>query len=69
KEGQDNPFLEMIASDPAFGLKKEELESILDPRRFTGRAPQQVEEFLEEELYPALEPYRDKLNLKSQVRV
>ncbi len=69
KEGQENPFLGLIASDSAFDLKKEELENILDPKRFIGRAPQQVEEFLEEELYPALEPYRDNLNLKSQVRV
>lgn len=69
KEGKDNPFLDMIASDPAFGLSREELKDILEPRRFVGRAPQQVEEFLEKELLPALEPYRDHLGLKSQVKV
>ncbi len=69
KEGEDNPFLDMIASDPAFGLSREELKDILEPRRFVGRAPQQVEEFLEKELFPALEPYRDHLGLKSQVKV
>ncbi len=69
KEGEDNPFLDMIASDPAFGLSREELKDILEPRRFVGRAPQQVEEFLEKELFPALEPYRDLLGLKSQVKV
>lgn len=69
KEGQPNPFLDLVAADPTFGLEKRELEEALDPKRFIGRAPQQVEEFLEEELYPALEPYRERLDLKSQVRV
>jgi len=69
KEGQPNPFLDLVAADPTFGLEKRELEEVLDPKRFIGRAPQQVEEFLEEELYPALEPYRERLDLKSQVRV
>jgi adenylosuccinate lyase len=69
KEGQPNPFLDLVAADPTFGLEKRELEEVLDPKRFIGRAPQQVEEFLEEELYPALEPYGERLDLKSQVRV
>ena len=69
KEGQANPFLDLVAADPILGLEKRELEKALDPKRFIGRAPQQVEEFLEEELYPALAPYRERLNLKSQVRV
>jgi len=69
KEGQPNPFLDLVAADPILGLEKRALEEALDPKRFIGRAPQQVEEFLEEELYPALEPYRERLNLKSQVRV
>ena len=69
KEGRENPFLEMIATDPSFGLTREELEKILEPKRFVGRAPQQVEEFLEEELLPALKPYRERLGIKSQVRV
>lgn len=69
KEGQPNPFLDLVAADSSFGLEKRELEEVLDPKRFMGRASQQVEEFLEEELYPALEPYRERLDLKSQVRV
>ncbi len=69
KEGQPNSFLDLVAADPAFGLSLQELENALDPNRFIGRAPQQVKEFLEEELYPALEPYRKRLDLKSQVRV
>lgn len=69
KEGQPNPFLDLVATDPTLGLEKRELEEALDPKRFIGRAPQQVEEFLEEELYLALEPYRERFNLKSQVRV
>ncbi len=69
KEGRSNPFLESIASDPLFGLDMGTLEKILDPLRFVGRAPSQVVEFLVSELYPALEPYRNGLGMKSEVRV
>lgn len=69
KEGRSNPFLDSIASDPLFGLDRDALEEILDPSRFVGRAASQVVEFLENELYPALEPYRERLGMKSGVRV
>lgn len=69
KEGNKNPLLEMISKDPTLGLSKEKLKEIMDPGRFIGRAPSQVKEFLEEELYPAIEPYKERLQIKSEVRV
>ena len=53
-EGAANDFLERLAADPAVGIPLAELQAILDPRRFIGRAPQQVDEFLEEVVGPAL---------------
>jgi adenylosuccinate lyase len=53
-EGAANDFLERLAADPEAGMSLEELRGILDPRRFVGRAPQQVDEFLEEVVGPAL---------------
>ena len=53
-EGAANDFLERLAADPEAGIPLEELQAILDPRRFIGRAPQQVDEFLEEVVGPAL---------------
>ena len=55
EEGADNPFLELVAEDPAVPLNHGELEALLDPARFVGRAPQQVREFLAEVVQPILE--------------
>jgi adenylosuccinate lyase len=44
--GEDNPLLALIAADPAFAKVKEQLAGLTDARKFVGRAPQQVEEFL-----------------------
>ncbi len=55
EEGADNPFLELVAEDPAVPLDHDELEALLDPVRFVGRAPQQVREFLAEVVRPVLE--------------
>ena len=69
KEGKANDFLDRVASDPAFGLTWEGLERLTDPARFVGRAPEQVEEFLREEVEPALERYRGLLGEDEGVRV
>ncbi len=53
-EGGANDLLERLAGDPATGIPLDELRSIMDPRRFVGRAPRQVDEFLEEVVGPAL---------------
>jgi adenylosuccinate lyase len=55
EDGGDNPFLELVADDPGVPLDRAELESLLDPARFVGRAPQQVREFLAEHVQPVLE--------------
>jgi adenylosuccinate lyase len=55
KDGaEQNDLLDRIASDDAFGISRAELEQAMDPKRFVGRAPQQVDEFLEEVLEPLL---------------
>ena len=45
-EGGENNLLDCIAKDAAFGVTREELNSLLDAGQFTGRAEQQTEEFL-----------------------
>ena len=46
EEGGDNDLLERIAADPIFGVTMEELEEIMQPEKYVGRAPQQTEDFL-----------------------
>jgi adenylosuccinate lyase len=49
-----NDLLDRIAADDAFGITRDELERAMDPRRFVGRAPEQVDEFLDEVVDPLL---------------
>ena len=68
-EGKENDLLERIAADPAFGMNMEQLESIMDPKNFVGRAPQQTEEFIQEVVNPILEANKDMLGLKAEINV
>ncbi len=51
-EGRDNPLLALIAADPAFLPIRGMLSNLLDPMRFIGRAPQQVDSFVRDEIEP-----------------
>lgn len=41
-----NDLLERLSSDKSFGVKMKDLEGAIEPKRFVGRAPEQVDEFL-----------------------
>src|SRR5690606_21704569 len=58
--GRENDLLDRIAADEAFGVTREELEEELRPERYVGRAPEQVDRFLEEWVQPALARYADE---------
>lgn len=68
-EGGKNDLIDRLASDPEIGMTRAEIQSILDVRRFVGRAPEQVVEFLENDARPVLERHRDRLGLQSAVNV
>ncbi|MDX2438870.1 MAG: adenylosuccinate lyase [Acidobacteriota bacterium] len=59
EEGGANPYLDLVAGDQEVPLSRAELEALLDPNRFVGRAPQQVREFLAEHVKPILEAAGD----------
>ena len=69
EEGADNDLLERLAAEPAIGMTREEMETLLDVRQFIGRAPQQVEEFVAEEVDPFLKRHAHRLGATSDVRV
>ncbi|MGN0565905.1 MAG: adenylosuccinate lyase [Candidatus Limousia pullorum] len=69
EEGGENDLLERIAADPAFGVTLEELESILQPEKYTGRAKEQTEEFLRDVVEPALAKYSDVELEKAEINV
>ncbi|MCQ2492100.1 MAG: adenylosuccinate lyase [Lachnospiraceae bacterium] len=68
-EGKENDLLERIAADPAFGTTMEELQAIMEPKNFVGRAPEQTEEFILEVVNPILEANKDILGMTAEINV
>ncbi|MCI9389158.1 MAG: adenylosuccinate lyase [Lachnospiraceae bacterium] len=68
-EGRENDLLELIAADGAFNLTLEELQKTMDPARYVGCAPRQVDVFLEKVVDPILEENREFLGLKADIHV
>ncbi len=62
--GLSNNLIDLIAADPAFGMTREELTAHLEPSRYIGRCPEQVDEFLANEVQPVLDKYADALSAK-----
>jgi adenylosuccinate lyase len=69
QEGLDNDLLDRLADDPAITMSREEIEGVLDMRKFVGRAPGQVDEFLANDVAPVLERNKARLGSASDVRV
>ena len=69
EKGLDNNLLDLIAADPAFGLNEEELKKTMDPAKYVGRAPLQVENFLKKVVNPVLEANKDVLGMTAEINV
>ena len=68
-EGKENNLLELIAADPSFSLTMEELEDAMDPAKYVGCAPHQVDVFLEQVVNPILEENRGLLGMTAKIHV
>lgn len=55
EEGGENDLIDRVRADSYFDAIKGQLDALLDPRSFVGRAPEQVDEFLSEWVYTALQ--------------
>jgi len=64
-----NDLLERIAADEAFAAVRDRLDELVDPRGFTGRAEQQVHEYLDEVVEPLLAERSDVELPAGEVRV
>ena len=69
EEGAPADLLERIAADPAFGFSREELDVLVDPRRFVGRAPEQVLRLLEEWVVPMLARHQARAGRIAEARI
>ena len=69
EKGLDNNLLELIAADPAFNLSLEELQKTMDPAKYVGRAPVQVDAYLKNIVNPMLEANKDILGVTAEINV
>ena len=69
QEGKPNDMIERLLADPEFGLERADIEKVLVPENFTGRAPEQVEEFLNDVIRPVLAANADCLGQKAELSV
>lgn len=69
QKGRDNDLIARIRAKPFFAPIHAKLDALLDPSTFIGRAPEQVDAFLADEVKPALKPYAKALKGASQLAV
>ena len=67
QQGRPNDLLERLAADEAFAGV--DLAAVLEPSRFVGRAPQQVDEFIAEVVKPIRAEYADAIGSDAEVDV
>lgn len=67
--GRENDLLDRIMADKLFGLSREELDSILSFDKFTGRAAEQTDEFLDGYIKPLLDENKDLLGIRVKINV
>lgn len=67
QHGKDNDLIDRVRADPYFAPILDQLEHLLNPSTFTGRAADQVIEFYNEEVKPVLDMYKNQLTRHSEI--
>lgn len=61
EQGGENDLIERVKADEYFAGIWADLDTLLDPKTFIGRAPEQVDKFVNDWVKPALAPYAENL--------
>ncbi len=69
KNGKENNLIDLIKRDNMFAAVREKLDDILDTKKFIGRAPEQVVEFIGAEVDPILKDNIKLLGLNGNMDV
>ncbi|MCR5602335.1 MAG: adenylosuccinate lyase [Lachnospiraceae bacterium] len=69
QNGGENNLLKLIADEPEFNMSLNELNKTMDPARYVGRAPQQVEAYLKNVIRPMLDENKDVLGMHADINV
>lgn len=67
--GKPNDLLERIAKDPRFPLDEKDLDKLMDPSRYVGRAPKQTEQFFKEHVDPILKQHPEAVQIHADINV
>ncbi|UCG48373.1 MAG: adenylosuccinate lyase [Phycisphaerales bacterium] len=65
--GRSNDLISRLRADEAFA--KVDFEAVLDPAKYIGRAPKQVDEYIREVVTAVLRRYRGRLKTKVELNV
>lgn len=68
-EGLDNDLIKRVIEDDRIKLSEEEINNIINPSKFIGRAPSQVEEFISEYVKPIIDSNKEAIEIKSEINV
>jgi adenylosuccinate lyase len=62
-KGKENPIVRLLSEDDVIGkrLNKDEIERLVNPYSYIGDAKERVEEFLDKDVRPILEMYKDRI--------
>ncbi|MCE5278799.1 MAG: adenylosuccinate lyase [Planctomycetaceae bacterium] len=66
-EGKPNDLIARLKADKAFA--NIDIDALMNPKDFIGRAPEQVDEFIATEVTPIRSKYKDQLGKKSELKV
>ena len=70
KDGSErNDLLDRLAADKEFGVQLRDLQGAIDARRFVGRAPEQVNEFLRDVIAPLFAGEVSRPEVSEEIRV
>lgn len=69
EEGKENNLVSLIAQDEMFGVTEEEINEVLRPELYTGRAAVQTEKYLKDVVAPVLDKYKDLIGGKAEINV
>ncbi|WP_312698982.1 adenylosuccinate lyase [Sedimentibacter sp.] len=69
KFGMPNDLIERMSKSSIINMSREEIEATIKPANYTGRAPQQVEEFYNETIRTVLEENRELLGVNIELKV
>lgn len=67
--GESNNLLALIKADDAFRITPDEIDNLLDAKKFTGCAELQTEQFIAEQVAPVVKAHASSLGMQGEVRV